>query len=187
MEVENAYWSWSGALSKETCSTLIDSYYKNEDAKNALVGLGVDGGILEPATRSTKVCWVSPDEHISSILLNKALIANHKAGWNFDVDSVEHVQIAQYEPGSYYDWHTDEAIISKTNGTQRKISVVVMLSDPSEYDGGALEFNQKHPTAVPNIQGSVYVFPSLILHRVVPVTKGVRYSLAAWCRGPAFR
>jgi PKHD-type hydroxylase len=187
METENAYWSWSGAFSKETCATLIGSYYKNEDAKSALVGHSIDGGILKPDTRSTKVCWISPDEHISSILLNKVLIANYKAGWNFDVDSVEPVQIAKYEPDSHYNWHTDESIISKTNGTQRKISIVVMLSDPSEYDGGALEFNQDHPTAVPNIQGSVYVFPSLVLHRVAPVTRGVRYSLTAWCRGPAFR
>jgi PKHD-type hydroxylase len=111
----------------------------------------------------------------------------HKAGWNLDFDHIEPVQIAKYEPGAHYTWHTDTSLFDRSLDTQRKVSVVVMLSDPANYVGGGLEFCPESPKPVPNLQGSVYVFPSLVEHRVVPVTEGVRYSLAGWCRGPAFK
>jgi PKHD-type hydroxylase len=31
------------------------------------------------------------------------------------------------------------------------------------------------------------LFPSFVLHRVTPVTKGTRYSLVAWVSGPPFK
>jgi len=186
VEAINEYWSWTGLFSRDVCKSIIDSYYKEEASQIGQIGFG-SSTVVKPTTRTTKLCWISPDEHISSILLNKALIANQKAGWNFHVDSIESVQIGKYDSGCHYDWHCDGNLLSRVNGAQRKISVVVMLSDSNDYEGGSLEFNQNNPTAVPNIQGSVYVFPSLSLHRVAPVTKGVRYSLAAWCGGPAFR
>ena len=37
-----------------------------------------------------------------------------------------------------------------------------------------------------NAKGTVIVFPSAILHRVTPVTKGARYSLVQWYNGPDF-
>ena len=36
-------------------------------------------------------------------------------------------------------------------------------------------------------KGSAAAFPSFVLHRVTPVTKGTRHSLTIWAHGPAFR
>jgi len=36
-------------------------------------------------------------------------------------------------------------------------------------------------------QGSIIVFPSLLMHQVTPVTKGERYSAVAWATGPQLR
>jgi PKHD-type hydroxylase len=36
-------------------------------------------------------------------------------------------------------------------------------------------------------QVTVVTFPSWVMHRVTPVTKGVRYSLIAWIVGPRWR
>ena len=63
-----------------------------------------------------------------------------------------------------------------------------MLSDPKDFKGGDLEFYQYNPALKDNIvkcdmlkkQGSFIVFPSYLWHRVLPVTKGTRYSLVAW-------
>jgi PKHD-type hydroxylase len=120
--------------------------------------------------------------------MNFALRANTKAGWNFDVDLIQPVQLAEYLPGGHYTWHTDTFVteVDELN-TQRKLSVVALLSSPDDYEGGGLELNRKNTNVMPNGQGSVYVFPSILEHRVVPVTSGVRYSLTGWCRGPAFR
>ena len=36
------------------------------------------------------------------------------------------------------------------------------------------------------MQGTIIIFPSMLPHRVTPVTKGVRYSLVQWFSGPDF-
>ena len=36
-------------------------------------------------------------------------------------------------------------------------------------------------------KGSVIIFPSFVWHRVVPVTKGTRYSLVCWSAGNLFK
>jgi PKHD-type hydroxylase len=36
-------------------------------------------------------------------------------------------------------------------------------------------------------RGRILFFPSFILHKVHPVTKGVRKSIVAWVEGPKFR
>ena len=76
-------------------------------------------------------------------------------------------------------------------GTVRKISVSVILND--DYEGGDLEFlviNAKGELEICKITpavGSAIIFPSYIMHRVTPVTKGTRYSVVAWYGGPPFK
>lgn len=72
--------------------------------------------------------------------------------------------------------------------TTRKISVVVILNDPGEFDGGELVLTTSHVEGVVEPQrGMVVVFPSFILHKVNPVTRGERWSATAWIEGPPFR
>jgi PKHD-type hydroxylase len=74
------------------------------------------------------------------------------------------------------------------NNSPRKLSMVLQLSDPSEYDGGDLEFYvQSEPIKAEKKKGIVYVFPSWVLHRVTPVTRGTRRSLVMWIAGPKFK
>ena len=187
MRINTNYWAWPNALSVDACQQLIKTYYDEERAIDAKVN-GLHGDSVQPETRITNVCWIHEEDPISVTIMNFALRANNKAGWNFDVDSIGPVQMGQYLPGGHYSWHTDTTVTDvDALNTQRKLSVVVMLSNPDDYEGGGLEFDRLNPTSVPNGQGSVYVFPSLMEHRVLPVTSGVRYSLTGWCRGPAFR
>ena len=70
----------------------------------------------------------------------------------------------------------------------RKLSVVVQLSDPEEYEGGELKLHTSYdPIIIKKERGMIVSFPSYTLHEVAPVTKGERYSLVAWVHGPAFR
>ena len=68
----------------------------------------------------------------------------------------------------------------------RKISITIILSDPTQYDGGEFIF-KNGGDAISKNQGTVIVFPSFIRHRVNSVTKGIRYSLVNWFDGPAFK
>ena len=36
-------------------------------------------------------------------------------------------------------------------------------------------------------KGDIVVFPSYLMHRVTPVTRGERYSLVAWACGEQFK
>ena len=73
--------------------------------------------------------------------------------------------------------------------------MTISLTDPSEYEGGDLEFDFRdtdkgsQPRICEEIRqkGSVIVFPSFVWHRVKPVTKGRRHSLVCWNLGYPFK
>ena len=88
-----------------------------------------------------------------------------------------------------FDWHIDE-MNPRKDGKIRKLSMSILLNDPSEYEGGVLEFNTPNglfQCKELNQAGSLVVFPSNVSHRVTPVTKGTRYSLVSWSLGPPYR
>ena len=75
--------------------------------------------------------------------------------------------------------------MSKSSHLARKLSLE--LTDPAEYDGGQLQLNNGHDMDTEQIRGRLFAFPSFMLHRVTPVTRGTRCSLVSWIGGPQFR
>ena len=68
----------------------------------------------------------------------------------------------------------------------RKISMTCLLSNPSEFTCGELEFMEKNK--IPNLkQGQAIFFASFLRHRVAPVKKGTRRSLVMWFGGQPFK
>lgn len=104
-----------------------------------------------------------------------------------DIAGVEaNVQLARYDSGNrgFYDWHTDFAGIRPL----RKISISIQLSRPDDYDGGDLELLYgTTPQPLARTRGTLIAFPSFMLHRVTPVTRGARWSLVAWILGNRWR
>jgi PKHD-type hydroxylase len=74
---------------------------------------------------------------------------------------------------------------------QRKLSCSVQLTDPDTYEGGDLILqtgkNETDRHTFTRKRGSVIVFPSMVYHKVTPVTSGTRFSAVAWMRGQAFK
>jgi PKHD-type hydroxylase len=96
------------------------------------------------------------------------------------------IQLARYDSSDqgFYGWHTDFS----RNAPRRKISVSIQLSRPEDYDGGELElFYSGEPYACDKERGDFIAFPSFMLHRVRPVSRGTRWSLVAWISGPRWR
>ena len=92
-----------------------------------------------------------------------------------------------------YDWHKD-MIEGSTRGDDmlftRKLSMVLLLNDPSEFEGGQFQINtgsEKRATEVVMKKGRLVAFPSWVIHRVLPVTSGIRQSLVVWGVGPKFK
>jgi predicted 2-oxoglutarate/Fe(II)-dependent dioxygenase YbiX len=104
-----------------------------------------------------------------------------------DVAGVEaNIQLGRYDSvdRGFYDWHTDFAGIRPL----RKISVSIQLSRADAYEGGDLELLYgNRPQRMDRTRGAFIAFPSFLLHRVTPVTRGTRWSLVAWILGARWR
>ena len=113
---------------------------------------------------------------------------NHdKNAYQFDINGLyEFPNMMKYEVGGHYDWHVD--IGQSSPSSSRKLSYTLLLN-PGEYEGGELCFHtgrsmEPHPNQ--HEVGSMFLFPSYMTHKVMPVTKGIRYSLVGWAHGNSF-
>ena len=213
MQLENYYYYFQSVLTPRFCDDLL-KYGKNQQNQIGLTGkVGQNRNLkTNPLTkkeikdlkkkRDSEIVWLN-DRWIYKEIFPYIKEANQKAGWNFDWDWSESCQFTKYSPGQYYGWHCDSFHIPYNNLNQnfnnkiRKLSVTCSLSDPSEYEGGELEFNFNVPerTKKQNIvkcteilpRGSIVVFPSFLWHRVCPVKKGTRYSLVIWNLGYPYK
>jgi PKHD-type hydroxylase len=92
----------------------------------------------------------------------------------------------RYGPGMTFGSHVDGAVrISPANGRKIRtdLSLTLFLSDPSDYDGGELQIEDTygvHEIKLP--AGDAIVYPASSLHRVTPVTRGVRVASFFWAQ-----
>ena len=145
----------------------------------------------DPSIRSSKVKWLPKSPAFQNLYerIGETILINNREHWNFDLKSMhEDIQYTEYhaEDKGHYDWHLD---LGPHWASLRKISVTINLSDPKDYDGGALEFDVggKTKTFAPKSQGTLIAFPSYLMHKVNPITRGVRKSLVLWVGGSHFR
>jgi PKHD-type hydroxylase len=98
----------------------------------------------------------------------------------------------RYEGGGEYGFHVDGAVMALPPGghgaasaqseyMRSDVSCTLFLSEPDEYDGGGLIVDDtygEHEVKLP--AGDLIVYPSSSLHRVEPVTRGVRLASFFW-------
>lgn len=93
------------------------------------------------------------------------------------------LMFSRYGPGQQYGLHADNAAMMDEGGWRLRtdVSFTVFLSDPEAYEGGALLLRdlagdrEFRPPA-----GSAVLYPTGQLHRVTPVTQGVRLACVGW-------
>jgi len=102
--------------------------------------------------------------------------------------TLQHAVYRESEAG-YFDWHIDYGRDNNDPGQEpRKITLSLQLSDPECYDGCDLEIRAAHLVDVaPRQRGALVAFRANALHRVTPITRGIRKSLVAWAAGPEYR
>lgn len=152
----------------------------------------IDAGIMDGAggtdtdhsLRKTTLRFAPPCFWFGGILNQAGTRANAEMGWNFVIDGAQDVQYAEYAEGGHYGWHIDTYVMSG-DPKDRKVTVICLLNDPREFEGGQLEI--KNVEVVPMRKGDIVVLPSFIEHRVTPVISGVRKTATMWLTGPAFR
>ncbi|WP_394660021.1 2OG-Fe(II) oxygenase [uncultured Novosphingobium sp.] len=186
--VKNVWEVWSSALSDTECDTLIERArtYSEEDAT---VGFS-DTLRSDLAYRTSSIRWLSPHQEGAIVERIMQLVsASNRNNFGVDIAGLHELQFTEYHAtnSGHYDWHHD-VWLESVRPYARKLSVVVQLSSPAEYQGGAFEFfGIENPAAQFAPRGSVLIFPSFLQHRVLPVTKGTRRSLVTWVEGPNWR
>lgn len=180
---------WEGFLSKEDIDTLLalPQWHQKIDAK-----VGEGEGFKDKKARTSEVAWFLPCEktkHIWEKIISTVAQVNNQF-FHFDLTGCyEPAQLGLYkaEDNGHYNWHVDGMGTSVT--VPRKLSISLLLSDPTEFEGGELQLKTTDDEAVTveQKQGRAYFFPSYTLHRVAPVTKGIRRSLVLWVGGPPFK
>lgn len=173
------------AFSSTDCDTIIDlARTKTRDA-------GLVGGQTAHSIRRADICWLDDVPEAGWVMdrVLRLVAEANRESFGFDLtDFGESPQVARYgaEREGHFDWHSD--IGAGQWAAKRKLTIVVQLSDPAEYDGGALELRpDSNIASAPRQRGMAMIFPSFVLHRVTPVTAGERWSLTLWSHGPAFR
>lgn len=90
----------------------------------------------------------------------------------------------RYCDGGEYAHHIDNAVLSVPGSAHRvrgDLSATLFLSEPDDYDGGELEIVGIGETQTVKLPaGHLVVYPGSQLHRVTPVTRGVRYAAFFW-------
>ena len=114
---------------------------------------------------------------------------NANTFYNFNLDGKCSIKIQKYKNSGHIDWHMDEEIKegvgSQKTTNVRMLSMSILLNE--DFKGGQMLIqteNKEFPIQKYNGPiGEPTIFPSTWLHKVEPITEGVRYVLTAWAYG----
>lgn len=146
-----------------------------EYAHSDISGLHRRGSKDRNTDASFYTCQVHPlHDEIYEIL--DPLWEQYKSNLSF----IEPYEIKSYVEGDLFDYHTD-SYVNLVRNVDRKMNLIIQLSDTNEYDGGDLLVGRYQCTRQ---QGNAIFFPACLMHCVTKVTRGTRYSLIGHGWGP---
>ena len=171
----------------QQCEMVIQAGHKQKP-ETAQVGMNSPKGGVDTKKRTTTISWIPfkemPEMYSQIEATMQKINLNHFGFENVKI--TEPAQFTEYPKGGFYDWHMDLDVNGQYEPPIRKISMTILLSDPSTFKGGELEFMEKNKMSDLK-QGQAIFFASFIRHRVAPVKKGIRRSLVMWFGGTPFK
>lgn len=168
------------------------------------------GDALNRDKRNSKNAWVPTHHWLGGFMWHYVQRANRE-NFLYDLRNIdgESMQYTQYGPGEFYSWHNDAGLAChykpQTVGNRqdglandfvnenielvRKLSFVLQLSDPDDYEGGNLQLLSEDGKSyfAPRKRGTVILFDSRTQHRVLPVKSGLRKSIVGWVVGKRWK
>ena len=175
-------------FSPKQCQMVIDKGMSLKK-QTAQVGMGrPEGSGVDPKKRITTISWI-PFKEMPEMYrdIEATMLKANNNHFGFEgMRLTEPGQFTHYPAGGFYEWHMDNDVLGKHQPPVRKISMTLLLSNPSTFEGGELEF-MDDKKSVKLKQGQAIFFASWLRHRVKPVTKGERKSLVMWFGGPPFK
>ena len=168
------------------------------------------GDALNKDKRNSQNAWIPTEHWLGGFIWHYISRANRE-NFLYDLHCIdgESMQYTQYGPGQFYSWHNDaglachykpltvgnraegraEDFVNENTELVRKLSFVLQLSDPDDYEGGNLQLLDEAGKSyfAPRKRGTVILFDSRTQHRVLPVKSGLRKSIVGWTVGPRWK
>ena len=168
------------------------------------------GDALNKDKRNSQNAWVPTHHWLGGFVWHYIERANRE-NFLYDLRCIdgESMQYTRYEEGQFYGWHNDAGLsnqykpvsvgnrvdglaqdfVNENIELVRKLSFVVQLSDPDDYEGGNLQLLDEHGGSyiAPRQRGTVILFDSRTMHRVQKVKSGIRKSIVGWTVGPRWK
>jgi predicted 2-oxoglutarate/Fe(II)-dependent dioxygenase YbiX len=191
----NLIW-YSTEIPKELVDLIekdLNQFDKNFEQAKTYSGITLD-------KRDSKTTWIPSNHWIVGFCYHYILRANRE-NFLYDISGFdgESMQYTSYEKGEYYNWHIDAGIETSykptsnaqenfiiTNTEQiRKLSFILQLSDPDDYEGGEVQLMCTNNVTcfAPKTRGTIIIFDSRTSHRVKKVLAGHRKSIVGWVVG----
>lgn len=192
---------WDNAFTNEELDTII-SYCESQPLDKAtIIGTDSENRAATEKVRRCDIKFINYSQDIEKTRwmfdrFNGIIKSANDMYYGFDLNGYEMFQYTSYnssEEGTY-DWHMDTCMgreyLSNDMFQPRKLSLTLLLNDPSEFDGGDFLINQGNERDAAKVEltrGRAVLFPSFMIHKVAPVTRGFRKSAVIWVLGPKFR
>lgn len=170
--------SRKNVLSVEMCESIKDFTRSEHSGWHRSINLSPKHWDIECHTCRIPLSWNEGKLHeLLSPIWEEAI-----EYYGMDVTHVEQYEIKKYSEGDYVTEHVDQ--FYGTAGIERKLTMLIQLSDESEYTGGDLHVIR---STVSRGIGSLTILPSFYLHEVKPIISGERWSLNCWAWGPYWK
>lgn len=180
-------------LDARTCGEIMAEFGRAQDHPATVYGRGESGSVDERVRKAARLMTsLETVELVRRRLLEcRGELETH---FGISLSGCEEPQFLRYRVGDFFVAHQDgnTGLLRSDREQWRKISVVIFLNPQSEtpdagsYGGGSLVFSEWRPGRIhgkfrfSGETGSLVAFPAETTHEVIPVTEGVRYSIASW-------
>ena len=185
-----------GFLDVEGCEHLIAEASAAPNEPCRLVRNGVDD-VLDERTRCADSALVSKATRIRMKQRFLEVTPEIEAHFGMPLAGSETPGFLIYNTGAFFTAHADSGPTIPSEIRRRRISAILFLNSPSRepsedgYGGGALRFHRlldgQHwegcPLSFEPEAGMLVAFRSDIVHEVLPVTFGRRFTIVTWFPG----
>ena len=168
----------------------VNNYIKDQELIRG--GFGDSSGDDKDTIRNSRIHWMVDNRYKDTLMplydeLTTKIREVNDSRWRLLVDGWDAFQYTEYDESykGHYNWHVDYVMTPPNEPLSRKISFSLGISDIDDYEGGELSTKMdRNERSYKLDKGEIFVFPSWMLHRVTPVTKGKRKVIVGWGLGP---
>jgi predicted 2-oxoglutarate/Fe(II)-dependent dioxygenase YbiX len=181
------YYYFNEAINVKDCDNFVSKYKKLDFKSGEVRSFDEKNNVKwveQESIRKAKTYWAEVNDAVVRAIWSYVLGVNQN--YKFNLTGFSKAQLTRYNKGDFYGWHQDSFYHTERDKSERKLTAVLQLSKPEDYEGCELQLfngeNELEELPIKN-QGSIVVFRSEEWHRVTKLTKGTRYSLVFWAVG----